>query len=103
MLSLRLVMATGSALGLETMTVKVNVPPGAGRTRGLAVVLTAITGTTLVMRTVASSVSVTTVPAAFWPTTVTTSVWVAPAGPEKGPVNVQGGVPAPGAIVVPIR
>ena len=47
------------ALVLVTTTVKVKVPPGAGRVRGLAVLSTAMTGTTLVRRTVASSVAVT--------------------------------------------
>ncbi len=63
MSSVRAVMVTGSALVFLTTTVKVNVPPGAGRVSGLAVLTTAMVGTTLVMRTMASSVSVTWVPA----------------------------------------
>src|SRR5687768_14871672 len=103
MSSVRAVMVTVSVPGFDTTTVKVKVPPGAGRVSGVAVFTTATTGTTLVMRTMASSVSVTMTPAAFWPTTVTTSVWEAPAWPVKGPVNVHGGELAPGARVVPIR
>src|SRR5436305_5388156 len=97
-------MVTGSMVEvLVTTTVKVKAPPGAVRVSGVAVLRTAITGTTLVSVTVAWSVSVTTVPAASWAVTVTVSVWDAPAGPVKLPGNVHTGVEAAGASTVPIR
>src|SRR5688572_9266519 len=93
-------MVIGSALGLVTTTVKVNVPPGASRVNGLAVLFTATTGTTLVIVTVASSESLTWVPAGLTPVTVTTSVWEAPTGPVKLPKKVHGAVEAAGARTV---
>ena len=60
-------------------------------------------GGTSVMVTVASSVSVAVEPSMSVTTTVTTSVWVAPASPMKLPVNLHGADEAPAARVVPIR
>ena len=96
-------MVTGSKLLLVTVTVKVNVPPGAGRVSGSAVFTTSMVGGTSVMETTASSSSVAVVPSASVTTTVTTSVSDAPALPKKLPVNVHGAEEAPGARVVPMR
>ena len=46
---------TGSTLSLETVTLKVNVPPGSGSVRGLAVLTRLMAGSTSVRPTVAVS------------------------------------------------
>ena len=74
---------------LVTTTVKVKVPPGSGRLSGLAVLSTRTVGRTLMRLTVASSVSVATVPFTSVPVTVTMSVWQAPPTPVKVPVKAQ--------------
>jgi hypothetical protein len=90
MLSVRLVMVTDSAaLSLRTRTVKVKVPPGSGRVRGAASLMTVMTGGTPSRVTTASSVAVAVLPAASVPTAVTTSVWLAPALPVKVPGKEQ--------------
>ncbi len=87
MSSARLLIVTGSAPLLVTDGEKVKVPPGAGRMGGWALWTTETLGRTSVRVTMASSVSVTTVPAGLVACTVTTSVWLSPALPVKGAVN----------------
>src|SRR5687768_6999729 len=95
-------MVTGSRPVLETVTLKVKLPPGAGSDVGVASLTTLMTGGRSRMVTVASSESVAVVPSASVTTTVTTSVWDAPAAPVKSPGKVQGTDEAPGASVVPM-
>src|SRR5580658_40886 len=91
-------------LGLDTWTVKVKLPPGAGRLGGLAALVTAITGVNSGVRvTVACAVAVTMLPLLSTPVTVTVSVWLAPDTPVKEPVKLHGADVAPGASVVPMR
>jgi hypothetical protein len=61
-----------------------------------------MSGTMLMIDTVASSVAVTTVPSSSTPVTVTTSICIAPAAPVKSPVNVHGAEDAPPASTVPM-
>ena len=82
-------MVTASEPMLVTTTLKVKAPPGSGRLEGVAVLSTWTAGTTSVMKTTASSLSVTSTPAGLVARTVTTSVWLAPALPLKGAVKLQ--------------
>jgi hypothetical protein len=102
MLSVKLVIVIGSTvLGFDTVTVNVNVPPGAGRVNGLATFVTPICGPVGVNETVACAVAVTVIPL-FIPVTVTVSVCESPARPVNEPVKLHGELVAPGANVVPI-
>src|SRR5580704_15290683 len=106
MLSNRDVIVTGSTvLGLDTVTVKVKLPPGADRLIGLADLVTPICGNAVggVMVTVALAVEVAVLPLVSVPSTVTMSVWLAPALPVNAPVKLHDGEVAPGARVVPMR
>src|ERR1044072_8001746 len=94
-------MRTGSALVLVTTTVKVKAPPGAGRLVGLAALVTATVGGTLVRVTVAWALAWVGTPWMSTAVAVTVSVCDAPASPVKGAVNWQLYVP-PGASTVPM-
>src|SRR5438309_744595 len=99
-------MVTGVVvLGLDTATVNVNAPPGAGRVNGLAALVTAITGGGGggVNVTVAFAVAVAVLPFESTPLTVTTSVCEAPDTPVNCPVKLHGGLVCPGASVTPIN
>jgi hypothetical protein len=102
MLSVRVLMVMGSGLVLVTTALKVKVPPGAGRLVGAAVLTTCTVGSTSVMPTVASSVSVAVWLSSSTAVAVTMSVWVAPALPVKLPGKLQGTDVAPGASTVPM-
>ena len=88
MLSVSEVMVSTSLEVLVTTTEKVKVPPGSVRLAGVTSLMTRMVGSG-VRVTTASSVSVTSTPWGFSPTTVTMSVWEAPATPKKSPGKVQ--------------
>jgi hypothetical protein len=93
-----------SGLGLVTVTVNVNAPPGARRLNGLATLVTEITGTGRgVNVTVAFAFAVAVFPFESTPLTVTTSVCEAPDTPVNCPVKLHGGLVCPGASVTPIN
>ncbi len=94
MLSVSELMVTASkALSLRTLTVKVKVPPGSGRLRGEASLMTVMTGGTPTMVTTASSWAVAVWPAVSVATAVTMSTWLVPGRPAPvggtWPVKVQ--------------
>ena len=75
MLSVRAVIVTGvNVLGFDTVTVNVNVPPGASLVNGLAAFVTAICGAAGVKVTVAFAEAVAVNPFESTPPTVTVSV-----------------------------
>lgn len=96
-------MRTSLGLGLRTRTLKVNWPPGSGRVRGLASLMTSIWGGMSVMATVASSVSVAGLPLWSVAVAVTVSVRSSPGAPVNGAVKLQGSEVAPGCRTSPMR
>lgn len=102
MSSVSFVIVSDWVLGFVTTTVKVNRPVGAGRLSGFTVLSTWMVGTTAVMLTTASSVSVTVSPDVVpTPPTVTMSVCLSPALPVKVPSNEHEYEPVLAARMVP--
>src|SRR5947209_908551 len=93
-------MRTGSALVLVTTTVKVKSPPGSGRLAGLAALVTATVGGTLVRVTVAWALAWVGTPGMSTAVAVTVSVWDWPPVPVNGAVNWHVKLP-PGWRTVP--